>query len=172
MHQDDLTQPDDKIAVEGEAFAIEDMGVSNEEKINRLLATAVTVREELHERARKIFIGLVAAAVFITMAIGAAAGVLWGLRDQAETLTDIAKENKTNGTIVRENSEIIRDATDPNSAIAARGRAATAAAVNEIRRSVDCVALYFNGERPDACRDVAARIEAIRAGADPFAPPS
>lgn len=154
--------------VECEPHSVEDTGVASGDKLDQLLDTAITVREELHDRVRKIAVGLVIAAVFVALMIGAAAGVLWGLKTQSNTLTKITKENRANGQIVRDNSEAIRQATDPNSATAARGRAATTAAVNDLRRSIDCVALYVNGERPDACADVIARMDVIRGGGDPF----
>jgi hypothetical protein len=75
---------------------------------------------------------------------------------QQETLLSVAKA--------------IEDATSP--AAQARGAAATGRAVNDLRRSIDCVALYFHDERPPACEDVAGRLDRIRAGEDPFALPS
>ncbi len=44
--------------------------------------------------------------------------------------------------------------------------------VTSIRRSVDCAVLYANGDRPPACAEVYARLEALRAGDDPFARPT
>lgn len=52
-----------------------------------------------------------------------------------------------------------------------RGVKTTAEAVNDLRRSTDCVALYAIGNRPPACADVDARMDDIRAGNDPFARP-
>jgi hypothetical protein len=49
-----------------------------------------------------------------------------------------------------------------------RSSATLAVAIAEIRRSIDCVALYVNGERPPACTEVALRMDAVRAGTDPF----
>ena len=60
----------------------------------------------------------------------------------------------------------IENATSPEAR--ARGDATLAFAIAEIRRSIDCVAFYVNNERPPACAEIAARMDAIRAGDDPF----
>lgn len=188
----DPTQPEDLPTVECEPHSVEDMGISNEakivsseSKIDQLLATAITVREELREqaitvkeelrvRSRKIITTLAIAGTAGAVALGVAGGVLWGLREQAEKLTIIAETNRRNGEINRANGEIIketavaiRDATSPEAA--ARGRAATAQAINDIRRSIDCVKLS-DEEIYRACVEVVARLDAIRAGLDPFVP--
>lgn len=51
----------------------------------------------------------------------------------------------------------------------ARSQAIVGGALSDIRRSTDCVALYINGERPPACRDVDERVDRLRAGENPFA---
>ncbi len=122
--------------VESAPYSVEDTGTDSGNKIDQLLATAVTVRQELHDRTRKIALGMAGIAIFFTLALGAALGVLVGLRDQADTLTDIANANKANGEIARENSEAIKAATGPE----ARARSA-AATTDVIRRNViegDC----------------------------------
>lgn len=51
-----------------------------------------------------------------------------------------------------------------------RSNAVLAGAIAEIRRSIDCTKLDDEGTYP-ACVDVAGRLDAIRAGDDPFTPP-
>lgn len=65
---------------------------------------------------------------------------------------------------------ILEEATSP--AAQARNAAATARAVADLRREALCSSLYANGERPAACEDVAGRMDRIRAGEDPFTPPT
>lgn len=155
--------------VEESPHSVEDMGATNEtneEKINRLLATAVTVREELHAARRKIIIGLVIAGLTFLIALAFVGGVLWGIRSQAHKLTDIATVNQENGVIARENSEAIKAATGPDAR--ARSAAATNAVIADLRRSIDCAALYINDERYEACEMVTERLDSIRAGENPF----
>lgn len=164
----DLNQPEleDHPTVENAPHAVEDMGISNEDKINQLLATAITVRVELRDRIRKFFIGLIIAGVFIAAAIGAAGAILKGLNDHAVRLTKIATENRENGQVIREALGILVNATSDEAT--ARARAATADAINEIRRSIDCTKLSDEATYP-ACVETVARLDAIRAGLDPFA---
>lgn len=51
-----------------------------------------------------------------------------------------------------------------------RGAQGTVAAIAQLRRSIDCAALYAVGQRDPACTDVSARMDAIAAGENPFAP--
>ena len=91
-----------------------------------------------------------------------------------------ASEAKTLAQQVRDqNLRIAAQAEDIKRALAliesatsaeaqARGAAATARAVADLRRSIDCVALYVNDERPPTCEEVARRMDRIRNGEDPF----
>lgn len=122
--------------VEETPFSVEDTGISNEEKINKLLATAVNVREELYASRRKIIIVFTCASVILILVLGFAVGVLWGLRGQANKLREIASVNLINGAIVRENSDAIKDATGPEAR--ARSSAATVDALRRIAIETDC----------------------------------
>jgi hypothetical protein len=172
---DDLNQPDltDHPTVENVPHAVEDMGISNEGKIDALLQTAVTVRQELLESRveaglgrRRIVRGILAACLFFALVLGAAGGALWGIHQQAVELQEIARDNRANGQTINETLQILTSAT--NDEATARARAATADAINEIRRSIDCTKLSDEATYP-ACVETVARLDAIRAGLDPFA---
>lgn len=81
-----------------------------------------------------------------------------------------------NMRIEAQNDDIKRIATAIDAATSpdARDRSAAvlAGAIAELRRSTDCVALYMNGERPTPCAEVTARMDALRAGLDPFTRPT
>lgn len=96
------------------------------------------------------------------------------LSNLASGLEGVAVANKANG-------DILVDCTTPTPKPTPevpepvvhecyeRGGRATGAAVAELRRSTDCVGYYFAGERPPACEDVAARMDALGRGENPFA---
>lgn len=158
--------------VECEPHGVEDMGISNEakmisaeEKIDRLLATAVTVREELITRGQRAAKWLVGLGTAIALGLGFGGGMIWGIRQQTTELRKQADYLSVIATSNKENGDAIRAATSPEAS--ARGRATTAAAINEIRRSIDCVALEDEATYA-ACVDVVARLNAIRDGKDPF----
>ena len=166
MANQNQPETDDDIAREGDPFAIEDMGVSNEAKINSLLETAITVREELQTHIRKVLVGLTVAGLFIVTALGAAGGVLHGLSKQSDTLTDIATDNRENGRIARRNSEILLNATGPEAR--ARSSETLSKAIAEIGRVGVCAAFYVVDEYPPACEDVTANMDRMRAGENPY----
>ncbi len=51
-----------------------------------------------------------------------------------------------------------------------RGAKNLSEAIAELRKSIDCVALYSTGDRPPACTATDARMDLLKAGGDPFAP--
>ncbi len=130
----DPTRPD--LTVEWEPHSVEDTGQASGDKLDRLLTTAITVREELQANIRKIIIaGVVTVVAFLVM-FGAAAGVLWGLRNQADDLENIAVSNGNNGRDIKNILDSINAATGAD----ARTRSAIATA-DVIRRNViegDC----------------------------------
>ncbi len=154
------------VAVEQSPHSVEETGISNEEKIDRLLDTAVVVRAELHESRRKIIIGIGAATIALVLVLGFFGGVLWGLNDQADDLTDIARVNRDNGDIARENSEAIKNATGPEAT--ARSNARLAGAIGELQRVGICAALYATDEFHPACEDITLIMDRVRAGENPF----
>lgn len=88
-----------------------------------------------------------------------------GVRIEAQN----ARIEEQNATLVRI-ATAIDNATSPEAQ--ARGAANLAGAIADLRRSTDCVGLYFNGERPAPCGEVDARLDALRSGVDPFARPT
>lgn len=88
-------------------------------------------------------------------------------RDNIEAL---AGDIKAIAEEIRAQGDRIESATSEESRAASNER--LAGAIAEIRRSIYCAALYALGERPPACADVGRHMDAIRAGADPFARPS
>ena len=79
-------------------------------------------------------------------------------------------QSRSNGQVLQQQSEvlgIVRDVTGPEAQ--ARSAATLQRAINELRRSIDCAELANEAAYP-ACLDVVARLDAIRSGADPFAP--
>ncbi len=116
--------------------SIEDTGISSETKIDQLLATAVTVRQELHDRTKRIVTGMCAVGAVFLLALGAAGGILIGLSNQADDLEAIAVSNGNNGNDIKTALDILLGATGPE----ARTRSAIATA-DVIRRNViegDC----------------------------------
>lgn len=96
----------------------------------------------------------------------------------ANEAKDLARQVRDqNVRIEEQNRLIVRIATAIDGATSQEARersaAALAGAIAELRRSIDCAAFYFAGERPAACTEVAGRLDAIRRGLDPFTrPPS
>lgn len=86
-----------------------------------------------------------------------------------ERIEGLAMDIKALAADIATTTEKINAATSPEAK--ARGDATLAFAIAELRRSIDCVAFYLNDERPSACTEVAARMDAIRAGGDPFPKP-
>ncbi len=82
----------------------------------------------------------------------------------------------SNARIEDQNALIVRIASAIDSATSQEARdrssVALAGAIADLRRSIDCVGIYVLGERPTPCADVAARMDALRAGLDPFARPA
>lgn len=70
-------------------------------------------------------------------------------------------------TIEAQNA-LILSVTGPE--VQARSAATLKRAIDDIRRSIDCAELDDEGKFP-ACADVVSRLDAIRAGLDPFAEP-
>lgn len=70
---------------------------------------------------------------------------------------------------IQQSLTILQSVTSPEAQ--ARNAANLAAAIAEIRRSIDCTKLDDEGTYP-ACVEVAARLDAIRAGLDPFTRPA
>jgi hypothetical protein len=94
----------------------------------------------------------------------------------ANEAKDLAREVKAqNAHIEDQNALIIRIATAVDGATSQEARdrsaAALAGAIADLRRSIDCTAFYFAGQRPPACSEVSARLDAIRNGLDPFTRP-
>lgn len=81
------------------------------------------------------------------------------IKDQGERVEALAKQIKAQG-------ERIEGATSDEAKAASDAR--LAAAIADIRRSIDCAELDDEATYA-ACAAVAARMDAIRAGADPFA---
>lgn len=95
----------------------------------------------------------------------------------ANEAKDLAREVRDqNKRIEDQNALIVRIATAIDNATSpeaqARGAANLAGAIAELRRSIDCTALYVNGERYAPCEAVTARLDALRRGVDPFARPT
>ncbi len=130
----DPTRPD--LTVESEPHSVEDTGQASGDKLDKLLTTAITVREELQSNIRKIVAGAIIGGVALLIVLGAAAGVLWGLRNQADDLEKIAVSNGSNGKDIKTVLDSINAATGAE----ARTRSAIATA-DVIRRNViegDC----------------------------------
>lgn len=130
-----------------------------------------------------VVVGLVIIAVWL---VWLGAGVIRdtaereAARGRIETSAREAKElaqqvRDQNVRIEMQNATILRIAVAVDSATSPEARAASAAtlagAIADLRRSIDCTAFYFNGERPAPCVEVAARLDAIRRGVDPFLRP-
>ena len=170
MPQDDLTQPEDHPTVENLPHSVEETGEASGDKLDQLLTTAITVRKELQARIRQIVYGLVILGFVFICVFGAAGGALLGLSNQAKDLEAIAVSNGNNGREIRAALSILEEATGPEAR--ERSRVTLALAINELRRSIDCVGFYLDGERPPACAEVATRMDSILAGGDPFTPPT
>ena len=65
---------------------------------------------------------------------------------------------------------ILQAATSPEAQ--ARSAATLARAIADLRRSIDCAALYASGARPPACVDPDGRMDRLLAGEDPFDVPA
>lgn len=126
-------------------------------KLDELLETAQSAKRALNNRTYA-FLVILAAMVAIS----------FFQYQQGERLREIAETNRQNGQTVAENSKLIIAATGPDAQ--KRQRDTFTLAINEVRRSTDCVALYMNDEKYPACADVDSRMDAIRAGQDPFRP--
>ena len=168
--QDNPIQPDIESVptVECEPHSVEETGEASGDKLDTLLRTAITVRKELHERFRKALIGLLIAGFCLAAVGGAAAAALWGLKQQAADLQAIARENRENGKITRENGNILLEATGPEAR--ARSAATLAKAINDIGRTGVCAAFYAVDEYHPACEDVTRTMDRIRAGENPYVP--
>lgn len=85
-------------------------------------------------------------------------------------LVGLAREIKGQGDAILRVATTIDDATSQQ----ARDRSAAtlANAIADLRRSIDCAALYTMEEYPPPCAGADGRLDALRAGIDPFARPS
>lgn len=123
-----------------------------ESKLDELIRTAEAAKKALNRRTIAFLV------------------ILAGIALMMYQLLDIAAVNKRNARIGAQNSELIKDATSPEAKAASDARLAQAIA--DIRRSQDCSGFYFHNERGyKACVEVDKRLDAIRAGLDPFARP-
>lgn len=125
------------------------MTETDNHKLDELLATAQAARKALNRRTIAFLAILAVMAVMMVQ------------------LLDIAAVNKINAQTGADNSELIKRATSPE--VRAESDARLSRAINDIRRSIDCAALYVNDERPVACAEVSSRMDAIRSGLNPFA---
>lgn len=117
-------------------------------------------------------------AILLMFGFGVTGGlvVLLDTRSQAEANSRVLQSNSRVLAVNRANGEAIKEAlavmaalTGPEAQV--RSSAVVANAIADLRRSIDCVALiHEDGQRPPACTEVAARLDAIRAGLDPFTP--
>lgn len=101
-------------------------------------------------------------------------------RDRIETSAsearDLSRQVKDQNVLIAAQAEDIKRAlmlieSATSEEAQKRGAANLAFAISELRRSIDCAAFYFAGERPPACAEVAGRLDAIRSGRDPFPKP-
>lgn len=158
------------VTVEHSPHSVEGTGRASGDKLDQLLATAIAVKRELHTHIRRIVIAGIVMGVVLLSIVGAAGGVLWGLRGQAKELHHIAVSNGNNGRDIKAALTVLEEATGPEAR--ERSRLTLALAINELRRSIDCVNFYIEGEHPPACEEVAKRMDSILAGSDPFVPPT
>lgn len=93
------------------------------------------------------------------------------IEDSANEAKDLAQQVKDQNIVILRIAQAIDTATSP--AAQDKSNALIAGIIADLRRSIDCTAIYFagSGERPAACADVTARIDALRAGLDPFVKP-
>jgi hypothetical protein len=84
--------------------------------------------------------------------------------------SSLAASKSSNGLLVSCTTAGPNPPPDTGHACYDEGRKATGGAIADLRRSIDCVALYAIGQRPTACVAVDARMDDIRAGGDPFSP--
>lgn len=110
-------------------------------------------------------VAVVAVLAVLVFIVWTTVGAIQDGRDRREarrTLVDLA--TKIDGT-----TEAIRNATSPD---AQRRQAENLSRIiDDLRLSIHCSDLYGTDERPPPCVAVDARLDAIRAGQDPFPPP-
>lgn len=98
------------------------------------------------------------------------------IETSAREAKDLAQQVKDQNVLIAAQAEDIKRAlmlieSATSEEAQKRGAANLAFAISELRRSIDCAAFYFAGERPPACAEVAGRLDAIRSGRDPFPKP-
>jgi hypothetical protein len=121
-----------------------------------------------------VVLGLVVA---VALSAWLARGALKDSEERRASRTRIeastAETERLGRRIEDQNEEIKRvalaidTATSPETQ--ARNAAALARIIADLRRSIDCAALYAIDERPAACTDITGRMDRIREGEDPFA---
>lgn len=167
------TQPrdDDCIgmdSVEGAAFSIEDTGVDTNTKIDDLIAIAAEVKRALNRR-----LIIVTAAIMVPLIIGvmfliAVHAQANDIKRIATTTQSIAASTNNNSRNIQAVLDGVNNATGPEAR--AKSTATLKAALDDIRRSLDCQGFYFHDpDRKAVCDEVSARLDAIDAGQDPFA---
>lgn len=122
----------------------------------------MTRRQRITVAVAAVLAGLVIAGV-----IGVLSGYLDNRRETDARLTRLAEANGRIGEDIKDLLTKVETATGPEAQ--ARSAANLARIIADIRRSIDCAKLDDEGQFP-ACTTVIARLDAIRAGLDPFTP--
>jgi len=108
----------------------------------------------------------------LTLVLVGLAGMTWLVAGAVESGRERRSSRERIEGLAQQIAVVVDQINGATSPEARERQAATlAGAIAALQRSIDCAALYAQDERPAACADVARRMDAIRAGADPFARP-
>lgn len=127
------------------------------------------MREALAALRRRWWVAL-AMVVFAAFMIWIAAGAVRDGNDRRASRARIeanSAETARLTKVIEQQNALILSVTGPEAQ--ARSAATLKRAIDDIRRSIDCAELSHEATYP-ACVEVVARLDAIRAGLDPFTP--
>lgn len=114
----------------------------------------------------RLILAMVAIGIVALVAL-ASVGLYFQLTSNTRLLS-IGRDNHANGHQIKQALDVLNAATGPDSQ--ARSAGVLSGAISDLRKSIDCAALYSIGQRPPACAAVDQRLDSLSAGGDPFTP--